>query len=244
MSGNGVWYDWPLILAYHSISERRRDGLAVRLADFESHMAWFHDRGYRSMTLAEYARQTVGKGERIVIITFDDGYADNYALAYPILRRHGFCATIFLVSRLIGAANTWDREGELANRPLLAWPDIQAMLRDGMGFGAHTRHHASLTGIPGERLHDEIAGSRADLEPDLGKPVGALAYPYGHYHAAAQAAAEQAGFAGACCSHAGVNDPAVPPYELRRIEIRGTDSLARFALALWRGRARVRPPRR
>jgi peptidoglycan/xylan/chitin deacetylase (PgdA/CDA1 family) len=98
MSRNDISYDWPLILAYHSVSEYRKDALAVNVAAFENQITWLHRHGYRSITLAEFMTETIETGKRIAIITFDDGYADNYTLAFPILKRYGCVATIFLVS--------------------------------------------------------------------------------------------------------------------------------------------------
>jgi peptidoglycan/xylan/chitin deacetylase (PgdA/CDA1 family) len=88
--------------------------------------------------------------------------------------------------------------------------------------------------LPEEAREEEIRGSRADLEARLGGPVRAFAYPYGLFDEAAVRAAEQAGFDAACSAHSGANGPAVPAFLLRRLEIRGTDTLLGFALVLWR----------
>jgi peptidoglycan/xylan/chitin deacetylase (PgdA/CDA1 family) len=112
---------------------------------------------------------------------------------------------------------------------------MREMLRGGVQFGAHTRSHAALTTVAAGQAEDEVAGSRVDLERTLGRPILAFAYPHGKYDATRQAVVERAGFLGACCSQVGVNEPAAPPYALRRIEIRGTYPFVRFALALWLG---------
>ena len=104
-----------------------------------------------------------------------------------------------------------------------------------MELGGHTRHHPPLSEIDPGQLDGEIAGCRADLTQALGGPVASFAYPYGKTSPAARDAVERAGFVGAVCSRSGFNDPAVPEYALRRIEIRGTDSLADFAGAVRRG---------
>src|SRR5690554_6317719 len=110
MNHDNVWPDWPLILAYHGVSDQRQDGLAVRVADFDRHMRWLAEHDFRSITLADYLRLPVKKGERIVIITFDDGYADNYTQAFPILKRYGFTATVFLVTDHVNQEHVfwWD----------------------------------------------------------------------------------------------------------------------------------------
>jgi peptidoglycan/xylan/chitin deacetylase (PgdA/CDA1 family) len=213
---------------------------------FARQMAWLKRRRYHVLSLEEFL--SYHRGYRLppahsVVITFDDGYADNRTVAYPTLRQHGFPATIFLVSRAVEATNQWDSEGELAGRPLLSWSDIKEMLHGGISFGAHTRNHVSLTTVPVGQAEDEVAGSRADLERKLGLPILAFAYPNGKHDPTGQAMVEGAGFLGAVSSHPGVNDPATPLYILRRTEIRGTCSFVRFALALWLGRTRLTAPR-
>ena len=88
----------------------RSDSLAVRLGDFESQIAWLERKGYRSTTLAEFHSGAARESEPIVIITFDDGYEDNYTLALPVLERHGLVATFFVVSDYVGTDRVfpWD----------------------------------------------------------------------------------------------------------------------------------------
>ena len=205
---------------------------------FARQMAWLKCRRYHVLSLEEFLRYRYEyrlPPARSVIITFDDGYADNRTLAYPILRRHGFPSTIFLVSAGVGGTNKWDSEGALAGRPLLSRSDIQEMVDGGICFGSHTRSHVALTAVSGIRVRDEVEGSRADLEQEFNRSIFAFAYPHGKYDAAVQAAVERAGFVAACSSNTGVNDPVVPNHALRRIEIRGTDSFLHLALALWLG---------
>lgn len=185
-STKGIWYDWPLILAYHSVSQHRRDGLAVQVTDFENQMAWLHRHGYLSMTLAEFINRPTDKGDRIVIITFDDGYADNYALAFPILRRYGFVATIFLVSDYVGTNHRylWDRPKVKGQRNhmsyhLLGWDEVHEMAACGFEFGSHTCTHSRLTDLSPNRRWDEIKRSREDLQGKLRHEVGTFCYPFG-----------------------------------------------------------------
>ena len=209
-------------------------------------MAWLKRLRYHVLSLEDYLRYRAEDRlppARSVVITADDGYVDNYAVAYPILRRYGFPATIFLVSGSVGDANRWDEPGLLRDRALMSWTEIQEMLRGGVTFGAHTRTHPMLTAVTPDRARAEIAGSRAELEQALGQPIQLFSYPHGKYDATARSIVEQVGYSGACSTRAGMNSPATSKFELRRTEVRGTDSLVRFALALWLGDDHL-PPRR
>jgi peptidoglycan/xylan/chitin deacetylase (PgdA/CDA1 family) len=116
------------------------------------------------------------------------------------------------------------------------------MVAAGIEIGAHTRTHPPLTTLATIDQRREIEGSRGDLERQLGVPVRMFAYPFGAMNEQTAAIVSAAGFDGACGSRSGGNDPATPLYNLRRLEVRGEDSLLDFALLLWRAH-RSRPSR-
>lgn len=230
----------PVVLMYHALGRPGEPPSRYVLPRrrFALQMAWLKWRGYHVLSLEEFLRDRTEyrlSPSRSVILTFDDGYADNGTLAYPVLRRYGFPATIFLVSEMMGGTNSWDREGELVDRPLLSWSDVQEMLQGDIRFGAHTRRHVPLTLVSLSRVKEEVEGSQADLERRLGIPIFAFAYPNGEFNPVIQKVVERAGFLGACSCHPGVNDPVVACHALRRVEVRGTDSFVHFVLALWLG---------
>jgi peptidoglycan/xylan/chitin deacetylase (PgdA/CDA1 family) len=238
----------PLILAYHAVGYpgEAASRFVVPVGRFARQLAWLRLRGYHVLGLDEYlAAWQAGHPPPApaVVITFDDGYADNYHLAAPILRRHGMPATVFVVSRAIGETNTWDQESPLSGRRIMDQVHMRALRDSGITIGSHTRHHPALASCPPATLIAEIVGSRSDLEQVLSMPVTTFAYPYGSTDLASQAAVRRAGYDGACVYHFGVNDSRTPPEALHRTEIRGTDSLPRFALAVWLGRVRLRPRR-
>ena len=226
MQGNGVWYDWPLILAYHSVSERREDALAVGVADFEYQMDWLHRQGYRSLTLTEYMSQTIEKGERIIIITFDDGYADNYTTVFPVLKRYGFVATIFLVSDYINTDHvfSWDipKIINLSDRALyllLTWEQVHEMATYGIEFGSHTcTHPKQLTTLSKERCWEEIARSREDLECKVGRDIASFCYPRGDLNAEVIHLVEKAGYRCAIVSPPRSGTP-LSRYTLRKTSV-------------------------
>jgi peptidoglycan/xylan/chitin deacetylase (PgdA/CDA1 family) len=225
MQTNAVAYDWPLILAYHSVSSYRRDGLAVRTADFADQMAWLQQHGYHAVTLGEFATQQFERRERIVIITFDDGYADNYREAWPVLKRYGYVATIFLVADYVDTDQIfpWDQPkiatpAERSHFGVLSWAQVQEMAATGIEFGSHTSTHPELTQIPLAQRRDEIVRSRRDLQAKLGTEVATFCYPRGKLDEETIQLVAEAGYRCAVVSPKRAGIP-LNPYTLRRIGI-------------------------
>jgi glycosyltransferase involved in cell wall biosynthesis/peptidoglycan/xylan/chitin deacetylase (PgdA/CDA1 family) len=238
---------WAIpILMYHAFGgpAEAPGRYVLPIGRFERQMRWIRRRGYRVISLEELARchrEYRLPPAKSVVITMDDGYADNGSLAAPVLRRYGFPATLFVVTRAVGASNRWSRGDELEGRAMLSWDELRTLLADGIAIGAHTRTHPRLPDLPPGAAEEEIAGSRADLERELGAAITLFAYPYGELDPATQGLAEGAGFLASCGVEQGLNDAATPLQALRRMEVYGTDSLVRFALGLMSGR--IRRPR-
>jgi peptidoglycan/xylan/chitin deacetylase (PgdA/CDA1 family)/GT2 family glycosyltransferase len=233
------------ILMYHAFGgpDETPSRYIVPGRRFAWQMALLRWMGYRVITLDELVRQREEAGaslRRSAVITIDDGYVDVSTYAFPVLHRYGFPATVFLVSAAVGGCNGWSHGTELTNRPLLSWAQIKAMQGAGVSYGAHTRTHPDLTGVTPNRAREEILSSKVELEQALGIPIRFFAYPYGAVNPLIQAHVEQAGYWAALGVEEGRNTPLTAPYALRRIEIRGTDSLLRFALSLWSPRTAAR----
>jgi len=238
----------PVVLMYHAMGDSKEapSCYVVPKRRFRSQMLWLRLCRYSIISLSELVdclRSDRLPPERAVVVTFDDGYADNYHIAFPILRKLRIPATIFLVSRVIGGRANWTTEPAIAGRPLLTVGLITEMLDGGFEAGAHTRTHVSLTGVAtAEERELEIAGSRQDLERSFGRPIRTFAYPFGDYDRDVAEAVQRAGFHAACCSRSGTNDPATPYFELRRVEVRGTDPLHHFAFMVRSGQRPLRKP--
>ncbi len=228
------------ILLYHAIGTRGEPAGAFVMPArrFASHMKWIRRLGYTPLSLDDFLacqRTRTFPPARSVVITFDDGYADNFTHAFPILKKHNIPASIFLVSQYVDQANHWDGEGELAHRPLMNWYQIKEMDAQGIRFGAHTRTHVDLTAAPPSQAEIEIASSRTDIESQLGRPVETFAYPFGRHDPAIQEMAANSGYVAGCTVDAGLNTPTTPAHALRRSEIQGHDPVMSLMLALWLG---------
>lgn len=172
------------IVMYHRIAENGASGLAryrVPPRLFEEHLRHLKENNYYSVTLDEWrvaaARRRQLRG-RPILITFDDGTRDFLDAAWPLLRKYGFGALVFLVAGEIGGSNSWDDAyGERV--PLLSWPEIRRLQEEGVRFGSHTMTHRPLTALPPTEIVRELARSRTILQRGLERPVEAVAYPYG-----------------------------------------------------------------
>lgn len=219
-----VYAHWPLILAYHSIHPDRQDMLAVHPDKFAYQLEALARQRYRSMTLADYCRQPARYGERVVIITFDDGYEDNYHYAWPVLQRFGYIGTVFLVSDYVGTDRifAWNEphaavSGNRACYQVLNWDQIDEMQRGGIEFGSHTCTHRNLTTLSPDDCRREIAESRAALGVRLGR-VETFCYPRGDLNAAVLEMVRQAGYSGAVVTPPRAGLP-LNRFALRRIGI-------------------------
>jgi peptidoglycan/xylan/chitin deacetylase (PgdA/CDA1 family) len=249
-SGSDTWerltHGTP-ILTYHAFAGpgERVGRYVISASRFERQLAWLEKKGYQVLSLEAYLCYRASHRlppARSVVITIDDGYGDVRSVAYPILRRYGVPATVFVVPDYVGLANGWDANSELARRALLSWPEIGELVEaGGIEIGSHTRSHRPLSGMPTAKLEKEVRGSRAELERRLGIPVRTFAYPFGDYDVQAQLAVQQGGFGGGCGDFGGVDTMATPVYNLRRIEITGRDSMIDFCLKVRLGTNRVRP---
>ena len=225
---------WRLpILMYHRISpggSQHNARYRVSPERFEEQLRYLVDAGFRPAGFDEWekaARRREPLPGRAVILTFDDGDRDFAEFAAPLLLRYGLGAMVFLVTDRVGSQSDWTMPwGEAL--PLMDWPTIRDLERQGIEFGAHTATHPYLTAVPALDAVRELASSRAALLRELQSPVPAMAYPFGAENAAVQHLAGACGFVyGLSCrpGPAGFDDPLLA---LPRIEITAADSLGVF----------------
>jgi peptidoglycan/xylan/chitin deacetylase (PgdA/CDA1 family) len=207
-------------LMYHKLGPRptgvRLKGLYISAGLFERQLAQLRQAGF---TTPAYSTPPPGEGNagRRLALTFDDGFANVPEHGLEPLRRQGFRAMVFLVADQIGGWNEWEvAEGEV-RQPLMDEGHVREWLAAGQEIGSHTLTHPFLTRASRERAREEIAASRKKLEDRFGVPVRHFCYPYGDWNAAVRDEVMAAGYETACTTDFGVNTPATPPFELKRI---------------------------
>jgi peptidoglycan/xylan/chitin deacetylase (PgdA/CDA1 family)/glycosyltransferase involved in cell wall biosynthesis len=214
------------VVMYHRVVERPpaegRHGIWVTRERFAAQLDALARRRFTTITFADYAAYLAGERPlppRPIILTFDDGYADNGTLALPLLRERGMKAVVFLIGDARITGNVWDQaDGEPAVE-LLGDEQIREMAAQGIEFGSHSRTHARLAGLPAERLRVEVAGSKRAVEERAGAPVLSLCYPYGAVDETVKEAVAEAGYAFGVASDSGPLRIGEDLYEIRRAQV-------------------------
>jgi glycosyltransferase involved in cell wall biosynthesis/peptidoglycan/xylan/chitin deacetylase (PgdA/CDA1 family) len=172
------------VLLYHRVADDGPRSLAdycVPPSLFEEQMRFLRRHGFHTVTSADveqHRRERRPMRGRPVLITFDDGYRDFFDVAWPILRRFGFTAEVFLPTDHVGGTAGWD-SAHGAPADLMNWDHIQRAHAEGVRFGSHLASHASAAAMDSETLLLEGVRSRAILEQRLGCDVRSVAPPYG-----------------------------------------------------------------
>ena len=226
------------ILMYHQIDipparGTPLRGLVVSPGAFSRQMFLLKCMGYTGLSMRRLEPYLSGEQSgRVVGITFDDGYQNNLQNALPVLQRHGFSATCYAVSGMIGTVNSWDRDIGVAQKPLMNAEEWQIWLNKGMEIGSHTCSHAYLTKLSEAAAAHEIAASKLELEDSLGCEVRHFCYPYGRFDATHREMVQQAGYATATTTHRGRAQPGDDPFTLRRVLVAQATKLVHFVLKI------------
>jgi peptidoglycan/xylan/chitin deacetylase (PgdA/CDA1 family) len=229
-----------MIRESEDVKEKR---FCCRPKAFKQQMAYLKKAGYEVVALDELAHYMISTNEtnqqiqpakphKFVVITFDDGYLDTYENALPILDKFNYTATVFIVSGLVGKRNQWIRDEEYPERPLMGWREIDELKSWGITIGSHTINHRRLSTLDFEGAKNEIEGSKKFLEDNLGIAINHFAYPYGDFNDSTVKMVIEASYKSACSVKSGFNSKKDSFFELRRLDIFGTDSLLQFAIKL------------
>jgi peptidoglycan/xylan/chitin deacetylase (PgdA/CDA1 family) len=214
-----------VIVAFHRIDDRY-PGTPINTTgpELAAFLAFFK-RFYSVISLPELLER-LRRGDDVtncLVITFDDGYRDNFSTAAPMLARHGLPACFFLVTDFVDSNITpwWDEEQGIRSE-WMSWDEVRSLRAQGFEVGAHTMRHVDLGVTVGRDALAEIAGAKARLERELGGPVTLFSYPYGRRDQMVEEnreAVREAGFT--CCLSAfgGAVRVGDSPYHLNRSPI-------------------------
>jgi peptidoglycan/xylan/chitin deacetylase (PgdA/CDA1 family) len=188
--------------------------LCISAASFDQQMKYIFDNGYTTITpdqLMENMKYGKPLPEKPIMITFDDGYLDNYKTAYPILKKYGQKAVFFLITANIGTDHRF-----------MNWQQAKEMSDNGMIMQSHTVNHVNLTKLSTEAARQELADSKRIIEEELGKPVRYLAYPEGSVNKATSRLAKDVGYRGAFSVRFGEASADSNLFAIERIPIFGS----------------------
>ena len=218
------------VLNYHQINDVDENLLTVSTSEFETQMAWLEENGYQTITVSELLDFLDGKGslpERPVLITFDDGYIDNYQCAFPILKKHNMKACIFLISEYVSLYPNY-----------LTWEQLAEMQSSGIEFGSHTVDHNVLTELSPNSVNHELADSKNILEKRLKRRIEVLAYPCGFTNEYIKSRVNASGYRAAFTVNLGNVHTGDDLYALNRVPIFGA-----LPHTMFRFEGRMRCPR-
>jgi peptidoglycan/xylan/chitin deacetylase (PgdA/CDA1 family) len=239
------------ILMYHSISGRKETThpyfqTCTSPAVFESHMRYLKENHYAVVSLEKAVEElSNGKTEnrKAVVITFDDGYLDFYTHAAPILKKHGFPATVFLPAGFITDSGTRFNEIEC-----LDWSQIRELMRAGFSFGSHTLSHPQLYDLKPDSIEYELTESKRRIEAQTGKEITLFSYPYAFPDHNAEFAGlikrllRTTGYKIGVTTRLGTCAKKDLPFLLKRIPVNGQDDLRFFGAKLEGGYDWLYPP--
>ncbi len=219
---------WPRLLMYHRVlPDALGEGTTMNLARFVGQIDALARRGVRFVTVSEL--MAAEDAALLVAITFDDGYADNFQHAWPVLRAHRATATIYLAP-------------EMPDIDRLTPAMIHELVAAGVEFGAHTQHHVHLPSTDDAIARQEILASKQAVEALTGQPCRSFAYPYGKFDDRHVAMVAEAGFTSAVTTKKRIlpmSGLRRDPLRLPRLSMVGQMNRFEFWLTITRGRYRV-----
>lgn len=222
------------ILLYHQIAVPPAEptpfrSMFVHPASFARQMMWLKQLGYHGLSLREAMPYIKGdrKG-RVVALTFDDGFTNVLDAAAPVLQRHGFTATSFIVANQVGGENLWDQPLGVVPTPCMSRVHLQRWLALGHEVGSHTLDHEQLNRLPDRESLRQVGDSREALKSLLGVDITSFAYPNGREAPAHRAMVRDAGYSFAVTTERRSARRGDDPFGLPRKTIRWSDTVLQF----------------
>jgi peptidoglycan/xylan/chitin deacetylase (PgdA/CDA1 family) len=198
------------VLLYHRIGYTN-GYLTVTPEKFAADMQILTNYGYHTIPLSLFEKFLIDGNvelpERPMLITFDDGYADNYEYAFPILQKQQMTAVFYIIAGLLGQQDRVSAE------------HIRTMAGGGMQFGSHTMTHRALGELPESEIRDELQTSKNILENVLSSDIRTIAYPRGSYNQETLRIAKELGYVGGLTTRNGKCTRQADHFVLNRIPL-------------------------
>lgn len=226
------------VLMYHKIPiapPKSKHKTWITMKAFEGQMNFLKQFGFQTLTMHEIRAFQNGLKPmkdfpiKPIIITFDDGYVDNYKNAIPTLKKHGFSAIIFCLGDNKLDHNKWDASETEETAYLMNSTQLRELSDDGFEIGAHTMSHPHLPELNANDSMKEIADSKKSLENIIEKEVISFAYPYGEYNDEIIEQVRQTGFLFAFATSSGALDFFDDTFQIFRTHIFPRDNLLQFS---------------
>ena len=234
------------ILMYHKVSENEADGLTVKIQDLENQFAFIRNSGYTSIAFEELAQTGAhqDKGEKRIILTFDDAYESFYEHVFPLLEQYQLKATLFVPVGFIGKTNAWDKGSD----KILETDKLRKLSESGrVELGIHSYFHKNYKDLSPEEMKNDLTSCFKGMEK-LDLPYSkVLAYPYGGFpkknpalNGKMKEIFRECGLLFALRIGNRINKlPLKDRYQVKRIDIKGTDGFYTFKTKLKKGRQKL-----
>ncbi|KWT94219.1 polysaccharide deacetylase family protein [Candidatus Magnetominusculus xianensis] len=208
--------------------------ITVGLRNFEKQMAFLKAYGYRTLNTADFSEilnNPNANAAKTVMITFDDGWADNWHYAYPILKKYDIKAVFFVVTswihndgiRYFDTAFPSHKECKAivssgrAKEVVMSWDELREMEASGLiDVQSHTHTHKKLDG---GSVYEDLSQSKGLIEERLGKKCEALCWPWGIYNDKHIDLALKSGYRLLFTTELGTNTSKSSPLKIKRIAI-------------------------
>jgi len=246
------------VLMYHHVNRHKGDMVTITPEIFEGQMEYLYRAGYRTLKVEELVSYINGEltlTQKAVVVTFDDGWLDNYMYAFPALKKYKINATVFLITNRVENASLQNSELQTLNSKLtiptheksksliekgeahkvvLNWKVIKEMSNSGIiEFYSHTKSHAKCNGLSENELLKELGESKKIIEEKLNSPCPYLCWPYGKYNGLALTAAKEVGYKAIFTTNYGVADAGSDPFAINRIIVKDSTAWFKKRMAIY-----------
>ncbi len=184
------------ILMYHRIADIPGDRNSLPPAKFREQIEYLADNGFTTLTMQMvYEFYASGKElpKKSVLLTFDDGYSDNYTEALPILKENNMTAVLFPISNWVGKENKWENFNKKLTTTM-DWDQLKSWQASGMEIASHTINHPFLANCDRKQTTIELTESKTTLEQNLSCSIDFLCYPYGSFNTETKVVVKNAGY--------------------------------------------------